>query len=102
VRAALTWANDLAQREPATTPLYGSVNWNTVTGTVGEPVGWTATEADGFLTITVWDPSLTQAGLYDGVRTEWTAATVNTPAGLWGLTPAAATSMAQIARANQT
>ena len=78
VYSALLWAYDLHTGQ-AGPNLYGTVSWSSVTGHVGKPVAWTATESYGELAITVWVPSYT--GVYSGyygVQSGWYRSTIAT------------------------
>lgn len=83
VYRVLQWAYDLHAGQSGPT-LFGTVNWNTIKGLVGEPEGWTAQEADGTLTITVWERSYDGSfhGFY-GIQSDWYVKTIN--AGTSGL-----------------
>ncbi len=76
VHSALLWAYDLEQGQSGPT-LYGTVSWNSITGLVGEPQGWTAQESGGSLMLTVWMPSFYGSfhGFY-GVETDWYPSTI--------------------------
>lgn len=76
---SLQWADDLHANEPGPN-LPGSVQWNVITGRVGEPVGWTtqilpanqSPVGEKALALTVWVPSETGVfpGVY-GIETLW-------------------------------
>ena len=77
----LQWAADLHANEPGPN-LPGAVQWNVITGRVGEPVGWTtqilpanqSPVGHKALELTVWLPSETGGfhGVY-GIETLWDA-----------------------------
>ena len=83
---SLQWADDLHSNEPGPS-LPGAIQWNTIMGRVGEPVGWTTqtlSAADSpiggkTLELTVWVPSETGVfhGVY-GLETMWNAQNAQT------------------------
>lgn len=76
VYSTLQWAFDLHQGQPGPT-LYGTVAWNAITGQVGEPEAWVASESDGSLTITVWEPSFYgDFHGYYGIQSGWYPSTI--------------------------
>nr|WP_172684505.1 hypothetical protein [Sulfobacillus thermotolerans] len=80
---ALAWAYDLHVGQSGPN-LGGTVSWNTITGQVGDPAGWTldsfsSPHGHAALTLTVWEPSETGVftGLY-GMISTWTAQNATT------------------------
>ena len=77
----LQWADDLHANEPGPN-LPGTVQWNVITGRVGEPVAWTtqmlaanaSPVGEKALALTIWLPSETGVfkGYY-GIETLWDA-----------------------------
>ena len=70
VYSALQWAYD-AHTGQSGPGLNGTVSWQAISGLVGEPVAWVASESNGSLMITVWVPSYTGTPAYYGIQTVW-------------------------------
>ena len=89
VFASLLWADDLHSNEPGPS-LPGAIQWNTIMGRVGEPVGWTTQTLSASespiggktLELTVWVPSETGVFTgYYGLELLWNAQNAKTDQG---------------------
>jgi len=79
LRDTLQWAQDLALDGPGpNAPLGGNIPWNTVTGTVQMPIGWSWASFNGSINLFVWDPSEKYSDLYYAPWTIWSAQNATT------------------------